>query len=134
MKNNYTELYKELRTNNGTYALAIDVEQLDPVNRNYGYKAGDDVIAEAMTRIIAVSDDNMSLVRMGGDEFLLITGLTDEAAARALIDSIFNHNGEKINADGNELSVSLRGNIVKLNTAKVRFGDTFTELGKALGY
>ncbi len=134
MKNNYTELYSELRSNNGTFALALDVEQLDPVNKNYGYKAGDAVIAEAMARISAVAGDNMSLVRMGGDEFLLITGITDKAQAQTLIDSIFSHNGEKINADGNELTVTLRGSVVRLDTAKVRFSTTFTELCKVLGY
>ncbi len=134
MKNNYTELYNELRANNGTYAICLDVVSLDPVNKNFGYSAGDAVIAEAVKRITNEATDEMSIVRMGGDEFVLITGKSDEAEAKAIIDRIFSYNGEAITHDNIQHPVSLRGGIIKLDTKKVRFGAIFTELGHVIGY
>ncbi len=134
MKNNYTELYTELRENNGTYAICVDVVSLDLVNKNYSYAAGDAVIAEAVKRIADEATDEMSLIRMGGDEFVILTGKSEEAEAKAILDRIFSNNGKAITFEGNAHTVSLRGDIIKLDTKKVRFGATFTELGHVIGY
>lgn len=103
-------------------------------------------------------------VRGGGDEFVLLTNKTDEKEAIEIINRIFSHNGEIVIHNGVEHPISLhdgiiklntenglkydqpytdiietvkqhlRGNIIKLDTEKVRFGKTFTELGNVLGY
>ncbi|MBQ8200400.1 MAG: helix-turn-helix domain-containing protein [Clostridia bacterium] len=113
-----TELYDTLRSLHGTYALVFDTQHLDPINKNYGHAAGDLVIAECLRRIDMAKGPDMVLFRIGGDEFVLLTGLTDQAQATALAQAITSHNGEPIVFEGQDIPVSLHSGVSQLDTAK----------------
>ena len=64
------------------YVVYMDIDELKMINDTYGHKMGDKVIhasAEAMKHVF--SEDDI-LVRMGGDEFLVIGKFDDEESVR----------------------------------------------------
>lgn len=103
-----SELYDELKKLGGTYALSIDIINFMKVNAEYGYAAGDIVIAEAFARIERELDSQMLLFRIGGDEFAVVTALQSVADAEALARKIAAHNGVPVKATGHEIPLSLR--------------------------
>lgn len=54
------------------------------INDTLGREAGDRVILECLHRIDRECADGMLMFRIGGDEFAMLTGLSDRAAAEAL--------------------------------------------------
>ncbi len=128
-----TELYDYLRTLDGTIALTFDTCHLDPINTNYGRAAGDLVIAECLRRIDQEKGDDMLLIRIGGDEYALLTGLTDEAEAEELNRRIIAHNGETIAYGDTALPVSLHCGSSRLNTARqLKYDHFFKALDESI--
>lgn len=113
-----TELYDTLRSLHGTWALVFDTQHLDPINKNIGHAAGDLVIAECLRRIDAAKDSEMVLFRIGGDEFVLLTCLTDQAQAQQIADEIVSHNGESIVYNGQDIAVGMHSGMTLLDTEK----------------
>lgn len=103
-----TEFYDYLKSKSGSYVLCFDIQNLLPINENLGFEAGDKVILEAFKRINEGADDNMLCLRIGGDEFALITESTDRAKVTETAERILSHNGEKTAYSGGEVAVSLR--------------------------
>ena len=113
-----TELYDTLRSLHGTYALVFDTQHLDPINKNYGHAAGDLVIAECLRRIDMEKTADMVLFRIGGDEFVLLTGLTDRSETEALSARIAAYNGKPISFEGVDIPVAMHTGISQLDTAR----------------
>lgn len=128
-----TELYDTLKSLNGTYALVFDTCHLDPINRNIGRAAGDLVIAECLRRIDAAKEESMVPFRIGGDEYVLLTGLTDKAAAEALAAKITADNGVPIAWEGREIPVGMHSGMVLLETAhRVNYAELFRTLDSSI--
>ena len=68
-----------------SYVVCFDINGLVAIN-DISTRAGDLAILEALTRVDSVATDDMLVLRIGGDEFALVTGLTGRAAAQALDD------------------------------------------------
>jgi diguanylate cyclase (GGDEF)-like protein len=71
---------------NQPYALlSIDVDQLKPINDEYGHEAGDSVLQTVSKAMHSLVRDNDVVARLGGDEFaVLLPGVgSSEAAAVA---------------------------------------------------
>ncbi|TWB70843.1 diguanylate cyclase (GGDEF)-like protein [Nitrospirillum amazonense] len=66
----------------------FDLDQFKDVNDRYGHEAGDTVLREAARRIRASVRDSDTLVRWGGEEFLLILPATTLADALPIIDRL----------------------------------------------
>ncbi len=115
-KFDYTNLYDAMISMHDTYALSIDVVNLSVLNNEYSHSAGDVAIAEAVKRISAEKTDDMLMCRVGGDEFVLLTGKKTEAEAIEILQRIFSHNGETIVYADIVHPISLHGGIIKLNT------------------
>src|SRR3546814_13481459 len=57
----------------GPLALAfIDLDHFKSINDNHGHESGDQVLREAARRLVATLRGSDSLLRWGGEEFLLI--------------------------------------------------------------
>ncbi len=52
--------------------LFIDLDGFKPINDSFGHVAGDSVLREVGRRLVAVSRDEDTVARVGGDEFLLM--------------------------------------------------------------
>ena len=111
-----TELYDAMKDRNGTWAVAFDTVHLSVINRDHGHAAGDLVIAECVRRIDEAREENMVFFRIGGDEFILLTGETDEAAAQRIADQVTGHNDETIDSNGTQVAVSMRAALMRLDT------------------
>ena len=100
-------LYDELKKLSGTFILCVDIRHFVQVNSNYGYAAGDLVIAEAFRRIERELSDDMLLFRIGGDEFAVVTGYAALEDAEAFARKITLRNGVAVTADGVDIPLSL---------------------------
>ena len=103
-----TGLYDVIQTRLGTYALIFDTVHLTEVNDRFGRAVGDLVIAECLKRIDEAREDDMPLLRVGGDEYVLLTGCTEAARAQALSDEVLRRNGEPIACAAGDVPVGLR--------------------------
>ena len=108
-----SELYDYLRSRSGSYVLCFDVSHLMPINEKFGHEGGDAVILEAFRRIDEAAGDDMTVFRIGGDEFALITGLTDTAEVEKLAEKIIAQNDTPIIFRGTEIPVAVRTGAVK---------------------
>lgn len=111
-----TDLYDAMQTMHGTWAVAFDTRRLMEINDHYGHMAGDLVIAECIKRIDNQREDGMVFFRIGGDEFILLTGSKDEAVARRVAEKVVAANGQTIEFGGQQIPVSLRHAFTLLDT------------------
>lgn len=129
-----SELYDCLRERKGKYIISFDIKGLMPVNENIGRQAGDKVILECLQRIEGVTDENMLLFRIGGDEFVLVTDTDKTDEAVNIAKQVLELNGNKVIHNEAEIPVAMRAGAVRIKpqgTSSIRYGDLFTELEKA---
>ncbi len=128
-KFDYANLYEALKDMHGTYALSLDVVALSVLNNKYSNSAGDVAIAEAVKRISSEKTDDMLMCRVGGDEFILLTGKNTEMEAIEILKRIFSHNGETITYAGITHPISLHGGIIRLDTEKgLKYDQLYTDI------
>lgn len=110
-----SQLYDELqKTERESYVLCFDVAGLEKINIEKGRSAGDAVILEAFRRIDAMAGDNMLAFRIGGDEFAVVTGLTEKSDIEKISEEIISLNGRSVKNTEQEIPVSLRISALKL--------------------
>lgn len=93
----------------GYGVLFCDIERFKSVNDRRGHHAGDQLLVEVASRLLAAVGDTDLVARWGGDEFLVITDSIDEqglARLAGLITNQFDTAPIKL-ADGDEVPVSL---------------------------
>ena len=125
-----SEAYDYLRERKGSWVLCFDVQNLTGFN-NISRKAGDLAILEQAARIDRAAADDMLLLRIGGDEFALITGLHDRAAAQALAETVLARNGEPIVFEGKSLPLSLWCGLTAI-PGSLRYSEFFTDLHRTI--
>lgn len=126
-----SELYDYIKSKQGTYILSFDTARLMEINDTFGHEAGDKVILECLHRIDRECADGMIMFRIGGDEFVMLTGLSDKAAVSGLAHRILSHNGETVEHNGMDIPVNMRAGAVMLKTGKLSYSELFTELVSA---
>ncbi len=122
-----SELYDYISSKKGTYILCFDTSRLMEVNNNYGRAAGDKVILECLHRIDEQCTGDMVMFRIGGDEFVMVTGLSERADVQALADKIISQNNKPITHEGIEIPVSMRAGAVLLDKTP-RYQELFSRL------
>lgn len=106
-KYDVSQFYDYLKSQAGTYILCFDIKELMPINENIGRDAGDKVILESLRRINEAAEDNMLTLRMGGDEFILITETDDAKRVSEIAQKVISQNTAPIIHNGREIGVSL---------------------------
>ncbi|MDE7281210.1 MAG: diguanylate cyclase [Ruminiclostridium sp.] len=110
-----TELYRELQeTDHDSWVLCFDVVDFASVNKNFGRKAGDAALTEIFHRVDMAAGDNMTAFRIGGDEFAIVTGLSDVKKVEETAQKVIGMNGQSIKADGKDIPLSVRVGALKL--------------------
>lgn len=130
-----SELYSELQAAGGdTFVLCFDIMNFDSVNKTYGRAAGDSVIREVFHRIDDAAGDKMTAFRIGGDEFALVTGLSDKAEVDGTAQKVISLNGQTLECDGNAIPISVRVGAVKLNCSGhgIRYSELFDRMQNAI--
>ncbi len=130
-KYDISELYDYIKSRQGTYALSFDTSHLMEINDTLGREAGDKVILECLRRIDRECADGMMMFRIGSDEFVMMTGLSDRAQVKSLAGRILAHNGECVSYSGTDIPVSMRAGAVMLKSGKLSYSELFTELVSA---
>lgn len=112
-KYDISEFYDYLQSQAGTYVLCFDIENLMRINNELGMEAGDKCIIEAFRRINEAAGERATL-RMGGDEFAMITESSDTDEVLALAQKVLSLNGGKVAYPGGETALSLRCGAIKI--------------------
>lgn len=74
------------RTKRFMALMLIDLDRFDQINKSVGHSAGDMLLQEISSRLLASVDTGNCVARLGGDEFAIVLSdisSTDEAAAAA---------------------------------------------------
>lgn len=72
------------------FALAvIDLDHFKSINDAFGHACGDQVLTEFATRVRAATRSRDSIIRYGGDEFVLLLSNTNGEQARIFADRLF---------------------------------------------
>lgn len=103
-----SEVFDYLKERIDTYVLAFDISGLDNVNRNIGREAGDKMILESLRRITEAAEEDMLCFRIGGDEFVMVTGLDNAEDVTKLGEKVLSLNGRKVKYSSGEVALSLR--------------------------
>ncbi len=118
-----SEAYDFLKAAKGSYVLCFDGVNFSGYNE-ISYKAGDAAIVEIASRIDKYATNDMITLRIGGDEFALITQIYNEEQARELADKVLLENGNTFNYEGQNLPLSLWCGITKL-PEELRYSELF---------
>lgn len=112
-KMDVTELIEKLQDMDGTYVVLFDMSGLMKIN-DISHDAGDMAIVECLRRIDAAAKDGMHVFRIGGDEFVLLTGQRDTAVARAVAEEVLAQNGTPIEHQGRQIPLSMHAAAVRM--------------------
>jgi len=73
----------------------IDIDHFKKVNDQFGHKIGDQILAEVARRINCAARLSDTVIRWGGEEFLLLSRYTDRKEAHILANRILDSVGSK---------------------------------------
>jgi diguanylate cyclase (GGDEF)-like protein len=83
------ELERTRRYGTPLSVILCDIDHFKRINDTYGHAAGDQVLADFAGLLLSLTRDTIdSVVRYGGEEFLLVVPQTDLAGAQALAERI----------------------------------------------
>ncbi|ADL52671.1 helix-turn-helix domain-containing protein [Clostridium cellulovorans] len=122
-----SELYEVLKENQNTYVLCFDIVGFGEINK-ISYEFGDKVILQCLKRIDTVAKEDMMLFRIGGDEFALVTWLTEASEAENLAKTVLESNGEFIDYNGQGIPVSMRVGATKIFGNNIRYNELLDDL------
>lgn len=126
-KTDITELYDALKEKAGTYVLCFDIVGLLGINE-IDRAAGDMAISESFARIDAAASGDMLVFRIGGDEFAMVTGYSDEKEVENAAGQVLMKNGEPIVFGGIEIPISMRAGAMKIHTGNLRYAELYDAL------
>jgi diguanylate cyclase (GGDEF)-like protein len=95
--------------------LFVDLDGLKLINDSFGHKAGDEALIQVARLLIAGVRKSDVVARIGGDEFAILLGHSDEESARetagrlidVIADSDFVHDGQAL-----PLSVAIGASLI----------------------
>jgi len=126
-----SEAYEMFQSLDGTYVVCFDIVGLMPINA-VSDDAGDKAILETARRIDSAAEEDMLVIRIGGDEFALITGKSDEALAMQLMEKVLAKNGQPIQWNGKDISLSIRAGITYIQKDHLRYSELFAQMHHAI--
>lgn len=110
--------------------LCFDIRHMTAIN-DVSRKAGDLAILEEASRIDAAAGEEMLVLRIGGDEFALVAGLYDRAAAEALAQKVLAQNGRPIAFEGRTFPLRLWCGVTQI-PEHLRYDSFFAQMHRAI--
>ena len=121
-----SHLYDFINEHRGKYAVCFDMCHLMYINDTFGSAAVDAAIAECLRRIDKAAGEDMLLVRVGGDEFVLITDFARKSDAENTARKVLELNGGTVKCGDKEFEVSMRaGYVVIPESGNIRYNELF---------
>lgn len=121
-----SHLYDFIKERCGKYTVCFDMVELMYINNTYGHPAGDVAIAECLRRIDEAAGEDMLLIRVGGDEFALITNFADVEQAKAAAEKILALNGNTVTSGDTVFPVSMRAGYALIpEKGNIRYNELF---------
>ncbi len=120
-----TELFEKLQDKKGTYLVGLDIKGLMRINNELGRDMGDAVINTCIKRIDDALSGDMFAFRIGGDEFIVVTGFGDIGQAQKLRDKICAKNGETVSCGDISTEVFMHSGIMLYEGADCDLYDKF---------
>lgn len=112
------------QTNNNPLGLLMfDLDHFKQVNDSYGHDVGDEVLKSTVNLVQQYIRSSDTLARWGGEEFMLITPLTDALELKTIAESLRNRIEKLEHATAGRITASFGGSILKA-------GDSVTTLLK----
>ena len=71
-----------------THLIAIDLDRFKPINDQYGHMVGDTILREIVRRMSETLEPQMTLFRMGGDEFAILCDPSHDTNVVAFCDRL----------------------------------------------
>ncbi|WP_372403540.1 putative bifunctional diguanylate cyclase/phosphodiesterase [Acinetobacter piscicola] len=89
LEDHIQKLFQHYKVTHQKFALIyLDLDFFKAVNDNFGHQVGDDLLVALTTRLQTVLHDNQTLLRLGGDEFLVIVPQIKEVKLDVLAEKI----------------------------------------------
>ena len=96
------------RHRNGLALLMVDLDKFKEINDTFGHQAGDEVLRETAQRLLEAVRASDTVVRMGGDEFVvLLPEIRDSLAAELVAASVVSSLSIPVRFAGMEIPVSV---------------------------
>ncbi|MEM6848914.1 MAG: diguanylate cyclase [Pseudomonadota bacterium] len=89
-----------------THLIAIDLDKFKPINDHYGHMVGDNILHEIVQRMTEVLEPQMTLFRMGGDEFAILCDPSKDTDLVAFCDRLLKTIEIPLPVPGSHVSVS----------------------------
>ena len=87
--------------------LFLDLDHFKRINDTFGHAVGDDVIIEIGHRLVGAVRDEDLVARFGGDEFVILcTGVSDDDAAREVVERVLDALATPVQLRGRRLHIS----------------------------
>lgn len=114
--------------------LTVDLDDFKAVNDVHGHAAGDTVLVTAAERMSGLLRDADVIARFGGDEFVIVLGQVDDAAAaREVANRLVEQVSQPVPlADGNSVRVGASVGIAMCCTATETLHDLLRKADEAL--
>lgn len=125
------EAYDKIVKMKESYVICFDIIGMVQINE-VSFAAGDVAVVESLKRIDQIAGDDMIMLRIGGDEFALITGSRDFSHVENLSGEVLCHNGECIPWEKQKVPLSLRAGIIQIPSEDLKYDNFFAEMHKAI--
>lgn len=102
------DLLARLEPGSVVAVLAGDLDEFKEVNDRHGHQVGDEVLRRAAARIRSSTPaDRSVLVRLGGDEFLVVVACASRSAGETIADAIVRSMRAGVEVDGELVPVTI---------------------------
>lgn len=92
--------------------IYIDLDRFKSVNDAFGHHIGDELLVKLAQRLHVLLNDHQKLIRLGGDEFLLILEQSTQQQAEEIANLLLQNIQESFHVSGREINISASIGIV----------------------
>lgn len=113
LQDHIEKLFQRYKLTHQKFALIyLDLDFFKAVNDNFGYQVGDHLLVALTERLQSVLDDNQILLRLGGDEFLIILPQIKEFQLESIAEKILVKVQERFLIEHKQINISASLGIV----------------------
>ena len=113
LQDHIEKLFQRYKLTHQKFALLyLDLDFFKAVNDNFGYQVGDHLLVALTERLQSVLDDNQILLRLGGDEFLVILPQIKEFQLESIAEKILVKVQERFFIEHKQINISASLGIV----------------------